>query len=393
MANQARIVGIDFVRGVVLVAIMIDHVPGNVWESVTPRNFALSDSAEAFVFLSGLSVGLAYYRKALASGLEAATRACFARAGCIYGLHIALTIGAVAIFGLFWWFGGPEELIEAHGRALVFHEPARGALGVASLGHQLGYFNILPLYVVLMAVSPLILALARIHMMLAVFASGGAYLAVRVLDIRLPNWPEPGGWFFNPFAWQLIFALGVVAAIRWREAPPPRSPALQAACLMVTAAGAIVVTDGLGLLPGLRDGVLARLDGGKQNLGAVRLVNFLALAYVIATAPFLTALAQTTVGQELQRLGRHSLEAFAVGSLLSALGQAATAALGGMAPEGLEKSLESVYILACIGGLFALARYWECRTSPHRDGLGAVARYGADMRRWFARSPRSAPAQ
>ena len=74
MANQTRIVGIDFVRGVVLVAIMIDHVPGNVLESVTPRNFALSDSAEAFVFLSGLSVGLAYYRKALASGLAAATR-------------------------------------------------------------------------------------------------------------------------------------------------------------------------------------------------------------------------------------------------------------------------------------------------------------------------------
>jgi hypothetical protein len=392
MANRARIVEIDFVRGVVLVAIMIDHVPGNALEGLTPRNFALSDSAEAFVFLSGMSVGLAYYRKALASGLATAARGCLTRAGHIYGLHVGLTIAALAIFGLGYWFSGLAELIEAHGRALVFHEPARGAIGVA-LSHQLGYFNILPLYVVLMALSPVILAVARINALLAVFASGGAYLAVRLLDFHLPNWPEPGAWFFNPFAWQLVFTLGVVAAIRWRDAPLPRSLAIRAACLTLAVAGAVVVTDAWGLLPGLHDAVFSRFDVGKQNLGALRLINFLALAYLIATAPFLTALARTSVGEELQRLGRHSLEVFAVGSLLSALGQAATTTLNGIAPEGLEKSLEFGYILACIGGLVAWARYWECRTSAHRGAPGVVPRLGFDWRRPFARSPRSAPAQ
>ena len=392
MANQARIVGIDFVRGVVLVAIMIDHVPGNALEGLTPRNFALSDSAEAFVFLSGVSVGLAYYRKALASGLATAARSCFARAGHIYGLHVGLTIAAVAIFGLCYWFSGLAELIEAHGRALVFREPARGAIGVALLSHQLGYFNILPLYVVLMALSPLILAVARISALLAVLASGGAYLAVRLLDFHLPNWPEPGAWFFNPFAWQLIFTLGVVAAIRWRDAPLPRSLAIRAACLTLALAGAVVVTDAWGLLPGLRDAVFSRLDVGKQNLGALRLINFLALAYLVATAPFLTALARTSVGEELQRLGPHSLEVFALGSLLSALGQAATTTPSGIVPEGLEKSLEFGYILACIGVMVAWARYWECRTSAHRGAPGALLRLGFDWRRLFARSPRSAPA-
>ena len=43
-----------------LIAILIDHIPGNPLENWTPRNFGLSDSAEAFVFLSGLSVGLIY---------------------------------------------------------------------------------------------------------------------------------------------------------------------------------------------------------------------------------------------------------------------------------------------------------------------------------------------
>ena len=217
MTTQNRIAGIDFARGAVLIAIMIDHVPGNLLEGLTPRNFALSDSAEAFVFLSGVSVGVAYYRKTLADGLGSVARSCFSRAGRIYGVHIASTLCAVAIFGLCYWLSGFPTLIEAHGRTVIFHEPLQGAIGIALLTHQLGYFNILPLYVVLMVLSPLILALARAQSSLALAAAAGAYLAVRLLDLHLPNWPEPGGWFFNPFAWQLIFTLGVVAAIRWRE--------------------------------------------------------------------------------------------------------------------------------------------------------------------------------
>jgi hypothetical protein len=42
----------------ILVVILVDHIPGNLLDGVTPRNFGLSDSTEAFVFLSGLSVGL-----------------------------------------------------------------------------------------------------------------------------------------------------------------------------------------------------------------------------------------------------------------------------------------------------------------------------------------------
>ena len=369
MANQTRIGGIDFVRGIVLVAILIDHVPGNVLENVTPRNFALSDSAEAFVFLSGLSVGLAYYRKILVSGLRPVTRSCLTRAGRIYGFHVALTVGAVAIFGLGYWLSGLDELIEAHGRTVVFHQPLRGALGVALLSHQLGYFNILPLYVVLMIFSPLILAMARINQALALAAAAGAYLAVRLLDFHMPNWPEPGGWFFNPFAWQLIFTLGVVAAIRWGDEPLPGSPAMRAACLALAVAGAIVVTDGFGSSPGLHDVVFAWLDVGKQNLGAARLVNFLALAYLVATSPSLPSLARTPIGQELQRVGRHSLEVFALGSLLCALGQACFTALGGIAPDNVARYLELGYILVCIGGFFALARYLECPTLPRRGGL------------------------
>jgi len=384
MANASRIAAVDFARGLVLVAMTIDHLPGNLLENVTPRNFSLSDSAEAFVFLSGLSVGLVYYRRAVASGLALVARSCFLRAGRLYGAHVLMTAGALAIFAAAYGLGGAyDALIAPHGRAVVFHEPLRGALGVALLSHQLGYFNILPLYVVLMALAPAVLALARFSPNAALAVALGAYGAVKWLGIDLPNWPEPGGWFFNPLAWQLVFTLGVLAGVRWGAAPPPRSPIVQAVCLGLAAAGAAIATDGFGLAPGLRDHAYALLDVGKQNLGAARLVNFLALAYLLATTPWLGALARSPAGEAAQRLGRKSLPIFAVSSLLCALGQAGAGLIDGAVGERMARAIEFGYTLASIGALFALASWLECRNSP-RDVVA----------RWFSRrSPQSALAR
>src|SRR6266853_3501877 len=59
-APAKRIDGIDFWRGLALLMIFIDHVPENVFQHVTQKNFGFSDAAELFVFLSGVSVALAY---------------------------------------------------------------------------------------------------------------------------------------------------------------------------------------------------------------------------------------------------------------------------------------------------------------------------------------------
>ena len=51
---------LDMFRGIALVMIFINHVPGTIYESFTSRNFGFSDAAEAFVFMSGMAAGLAY---------------------------------------------------------------------------------------------------------------------------------------------------------------------------------------------------------------------------------------------------------------------------------------------------------------------------------------------
>ena len=51
---------LDVFRGLALVMIFINHVPGTVYENFTNRNFGLSDAAEGFVLMSGVAAGLAY---------------------------------------------------------------------------------------------------------------------------------------------------------------------------------------------------------------------------------------------------------------------------------------------------------------------------------------------
>ena len=225
-ANRIR--DIDFWRGAVLIAILIDHIPGNPLENWTPRNFGLSDSAEAFVFLSGLSVGLIYLPRARKYGIEPVAGGCFRRALKLYGVHIALTLAALVVFGAAYWLSGVPDLIQAHGRSFVFGSPSNGLMGLALLSHQLGYFNILPLYIVLMLWAPVVLALALRGPWLALAVSVGLYAAARAFGLNLPNWPQAGGWFFNPIAWQLIFTLGLVSAVLWRDGLPRPAPWLVA---------------------------------------------------------------------------------------------------------------------------------------------------------------------
>jgi len=377
MMNSNRVRDIDFWRGAVLIAILIDHIPGNPLENLTPRNFGLSDSAEAFVFLSGLSVGLIYMPRARKQGIEPVASGLIRRALKIYGVHIALTLAALFVFGAAYWMCGIPDLIEAHGRAIVFDTPANGLLGLALMSLQLGYFNILPLYVVLMIWAPVALTLARRDPLVALAASAALYAGARVFGLNLPNWPETGGWFFNPIAWQLVFTLGLVAAVLWRDGPPrPARPLLMLSAGTLVGA-AMIVTNDVGLAPGLRDAVMAHLDVTKQDLGLARLVHFIALAYLVATAPSFARLVAPVVrgafGHAVQSLGRNSLAVFAAGSLMSACGQAALAAASPHAPQGIEQFAGLAYTVASIAALFAVAHWIECRNNfPRAAGSSPV---------------------
>ena len=314
-----------------------------------------------------------YYPRVPAGDLLGVLSRCARRAFDLYRVHLILTFAAVALSALAYVASEHAELIEAHGRGTVFHDTAQGVAGIVLLGHQLGYFNILPLYVVLMLWAPLVLVLARVHVLAALGVAVALYGAARLAGLALPSWPEPGVWYFNPFAWQLLFTVGVVCGVLFGAERPARSDRLVRLSWAVVALGALVVTEGFGLLSGLRDWVFARFDLTKGDLGILRLLHFLALAYLVATLRLGAGLAETRVGAELRRLGRNGLAVFAVGSLLSALGQTVVA-LAAVRESASPQLLGMLFTLAGLAALVALGHYLEWNRSGRASGAGSRSR-------------------
>jgi len=100
MSAHARIDAIDFWRGFALLTIFADHMPYSVLAHVTHRNFGLSDAAEAFVFLSGMSAALAYGPQFDNGRIAAGLRAVGRRLLTLYGVQILLSLLAFGIVAM-----------------------------------------------------------------------------------------------------------------------------------------------------------------------------------------------------------------------------------------------------------------------------------------------------
>src|SRR5258707_8885626 len=58
--RRGRSIEVDFFRGVVLIVIVLDHIPGSTLSHLMLHAYALCDSAEVFVFLGGYASAAAY---------------------------------------------------------------------------------------------------------------------------------------------------------------------------------------------------------------------------------------------------------------------------------------------------------------------------------------------
>ncbi|WP_027132932.1 OpgC family protein [Geminicoccus roseus] len=323
--NNQRIDGVDFWRGLVLIVIFVNHLPGNYFEAWTPRNYGFSDSAEAFVFLSGVAVALAYAGRTLRGDLRGMVGGLGRRARLLYLYHLGLTLAGFLLFALADRLIEQSGFLAEHGRDLLVAEPVQGVLGVLGLGHQLGYFNILPLYFVLLLWAPVLLWLAVRSLPAMLAVSGAVYLLGAAGGVNLPTWPVEGVWFFNPLAWQFLFAIGIAAGYLIRTGKPvPQGQALGWSALAATLLGALLVSDLFGARPGLLAS-MTWLDPFKYktDLGIVRLLAFLALAYLLYLGRVAERLRGTAVYAPLARMGRHGLAVFAAGCILTVIGQIA----------------------------------------------------------------------
>src|SRR5690349_23620255 len=70
LPDKGRDLRLDLFRGVANWAIYLDHIPDNVVNWITQRNYGFSDAADLFVFISGYTASFVYARIMLARGFD-----------------------------------------------------------------------------------------------------------------------------------------------------------------------------------------------------------------------------------------------------------------------------------------------------------------------------------
>jgi hypothetical protein len=323
---------IDFWRGFALATIFINHVPGIFYERFTHRNVSLSDSAEMFVFLAGWSLRFVVTNPGQPLSAGRLVLRLVGRAVVIYAAQILITVIAIALIAAASLYFDAPPLLEWHNAAAVFEEPVASHIGLVLLSHQLGYFNILPLYVVLMTAAPVIALLDRASPWLLLAASLALYVYALLGGINLPTYPVEGRWFLDPLTWQLIFVLGFLIA-----APDTGLGALARRHHRVLRIVAIpfVLAGGLAAWFHYSPDPLRVPDPklffmfDKTFLSPARLIHAIALVGFFAGGFRYIARALPPLGRYLSMLGRNSLNVFCVGSVLSLAGQIARFEYGG----------------------------------------------------------------
>ncbi len=352
--SSERDTRIDVLRALALLMIFIDHVPGTAFELFTYKNFGFSDAAEAFVLISGIAVALAYGRKFQPGDRLLATLRMWRRAGVLYAAHIVTTVASIAIFCAAALLARrPDFLTQINIGPLIERTP-EVLLGIATLGHQIGYNNILPLYAVLLLAAPAFLFLGGRWPLPTLTVSGIIWLWAGLYQVAPPNYPEQGFWFLNPLSWQFLFTIGVVGTLHVRRGGciPVNVWLLGAAAAYALIA--LVWVRGpwwgqdtwFGLPP-----VLAGFD--KTFLSLSRLLHVLSVAYLIVAMPAVSGFFRKPLDHPLAILGKRSLPVFIAGTLLAIMAQV----LKLVRPGGF--SYDAMLIATGIAAQFAFAYYLE----------------------------------
>ena len=213
-------------RGLMLVWIALTHLPTSASAYVN-QPFGFISAAEGFIFLSALFTGRIYFRLAEHDGYRAMTRKIWGRTLRLYGYHALLLAFAFLVAvpiasrgnrpGLhnlldFYFMAGPKQAITE--AALLIYRPP--------------LLDILPLYIIFLAMSSILILLARrfgwkpilwgsfAFWVLAQFGFRAAEhtFMMHYIPTRIPI-HEMGA--FDLWAWQFLWIVGLWLGVRWGQ--------------------------------------------------------------------------------------------------------------------------------------------------------------------------------
>jgi len=331
---------LDFFRGIAMFVIFIAHTPRDWWALWIPARFGFSDATETFVFCSGMASALAFGAVFQKRGWWMGAARIAHRIWQVYWAHIGLFFAIlllVTMFDAYGLFKDPEGWKGSYvGSLNLKHFYTKTELlipGLFTLTYVPNYFDILPMYLVILAMVPVVMGLSRISLWaVAAFVVGVWCLAnLPLLGLDAMTFPaEPWSerkWFFNPLGWQLVFFTGFAFMRGWIPQPPVTKTLIWLAAIIVVvtipfawfriynaAPSAALYTEMSPVFKEGREALKPLIN--KSQFGLFRYIHFLATAYLawVAVGPMGSRLKNwgrfDVVVDTIRKVGQQSLAVF-----------------------------------------------------------------------------------
>ncbi len=368
---SGRDLRLDLFRGIALWLIFLDHIPDNIVNLFTLRNYGFSDATEIFIFISGYTAAFVYGRAMHERGFLISGARILRRAWQIYVAHIFLfTIFMAEIAYVAASFSNPLFAEEMNILGFL-KQPDVTIFQALLLKFKPVNMDVLPLYIVLLLLFPPVL---RVLLWQPAYALAGAaimYVVAIRFDINLPAYPN-GVWLFNPFAWQLLFVFGAWCAIGGAQRLNGllRSPIVLAlAIAYLLFAFAITLTwhfESLqAFVPNWLSELIYPID--KTNLDVLRFAHFLALAAItVRFVPRDWSGLKWPLLQPAILCGQHSLEIFCLGVFLAFAGQFVISEWSGGPLVQTAISIAGILIMIATASLISWYKTIEGRANQQR---------------------------
>lgn len=160
---------LDFFRGIAMFIILMAHTPSNFLTSWIPARWGFSDATEIFVFCSGMASAIAFGRGYDTVGWRLATARVGFRVWQVYWAHVGLFFATLALTvaltdsGLgvrnYW---GQLNLWPVFVESELWENP-NILLSFMTLRYVPNYFDILPMYMIVLLLMPIVMALAKVN--------------------------------------------------------------------------------------------------------------------------------------------------------------------------------------------------------------------------------------
>ena len=380
MNNKSpRDIRLDFFRGLAFVIIFIAHSTGNILWDYIPARFGLSDATELFIFISGYAAALAFGGAFVKISFKAGLARILLRVSQLYLAHIMTVFGVIALTAE----AASLTHIDYVARLQItpfLSDPAQATAHIFLLRYVPPYLDILPVYIAILALVPLVMSLARIWNKLPVLVAFLVYCGNLLHPINFTSTPGSDKmWLMNPFAWQFLFFLGFSFSRNWVVLPQRASirQFLTILSILVIAMGLLIRLSEQNYLNFIDDIIVPlrhflETYQSKPNLDPFRLLHFLATAW-IAILLLLTGagleILHTKFGRILAHLGKQGLVVFLTGMFLSHLSGIMFDLFGRQFPLQIAVNLAAFTIMYVAASLSAWIKSRPWKNIPQNSAL------------------------